>query len=146
MLLMFINEKYSEVLMMIMFLCIVALSVLRAYFSRERLRAYNNYSDILRHNSNIQRRLELIMMELENLPLETLAEEVIEPRNVSKELINTLPHILANEEGYCSICLDGILCEQKITILPCTHKFHSTCVDNWLLIKAVCPICKTRIN
>ena len=94
MLLRFINEKYSEVLMMIMFLCIVALSVLRAYFSRERLRAYNNYSDILRHNSNIQRRLELIMMELENLPLETLAEEVIEPRNVSKELINTLPHIL----------------------------------------------------
>lgn len=87
------------------------------------------------------------MMELENLPLDTLPDEtVIEPRSVSKELINTLPHVPAFEQDSCSVCLDTIECEQIITILPCTHKFHSTCVDNWLLIKPVCPICKTRIN
>ena len=146
MLLTFVKEKYSDVAMMIMFLCIVVLSILRAYFTRERLRAYNRYSAIIRHNAGINRRLEMIMMELESLPLDTLVEEVPEPRNLSKEIINTLPHIEANEEGHCSICLDNIACEQKVTILPCTHKFHSTCVDNWLLIKAVCPICKTRIN
>jgi hypothetical protein len=142
----FIVDEYYDFFMMLMLLSIIALTVLKAYFSRERLRTFNNYSTIIRNSAALQRRLELIMLELENLPLDTHLDESFHSRSVSKALVETLPHIDANEEGHCSVCLDVILCEQKVTILPCTHRFHSTCVDKWLLIKAICPICKTRIN
>ena len=90
------------------------------------------------------------MIEMENIPLETWPgtdnSEVDEYRQASKEFIETLPHVTASEESCCCICMDKIQFQENITILPCTHKYHSPCVDGWLLIKPSCPICKTRIN
>ena len=27
-----------------------------------------------------------------------------------------------------------------------SHKYHKDCIDNWLLISNVCPLCKTKIK
>jgi len=32
----------------------------------------------------------------------------------------------------------------QIKVLPCGHEFHSGCLDSWLELKAMCPLCKVR--
>lgn len=40
----------------------------------------------------------------------------------------------------CSICLDHIHKNKKTLI--CSHSFHKQCIDNWLNVNSVCPICR----
>lgn len=41
----------------------------------------------------------------------------------------------------CSICTDDFERGQELRVLPCDHKFHSTCVDPWLLnVSGTCPL------
>ena len=48
----------------------------------------------------------------------------------------------------CSICQDRMRQGELIRTLPaCTHKFHQSCVDNWLLERSVrCPECRHDIR
>lgn len=54
---------------------------------------------------------------------------------------------LTDGEKECSICLNefepGDICRR----LPkCSHAFHRSCIDLWLLRRADCPLCKTHVN
>ncbi|KAH7446826.1 hypothetical protein KP509_01G078100 [Ceratopteris richardii] len=43
----------------------------------------------------------------------------------------------------CVICLEEYLNGEQLRILPCSHRFHCTCVDAWLTLwQDVCPICR----
>ncbi|KAI9225837.1 MAG: hypothetical protein DHS80DRAFT_33322 [Piptocephalis tieghemiana] len=43
----------------------------------------------------------------------------------------------------CSVCLDDFLVGDELRLLPCGHRFHSMCIDPWLLNKSsCCPLCK----
>lgn len=44
----------------------------------------------------------------------------------------------------CSICLDHIHKNNKS--LVCGHAFHIKCIDNWLKVNNVCPICRRNPN
>ena len=44
----------------------------------------------------------------------------------------------------CSICLEPIE-TNNIYFLPCIHFFHSSCIDNWLYRKIICPICRIPV-
>lgn len=49
-----------------------------------------------------------------------------------------------NEE--CCICKDDMPPGSKVKIiLGCLHKFHPVCIDTWIRVNPVCPICKTEI-
>lgn len=50
----------------------------------------------------------------------------------------------ASEQG-CSICLEDVQSGALMRVLPCTHKFHKTCIDSWLKQRATCPICQKSI-
>lgn len=43
----------------------------------------------------------------------------------------------------CSICLESI--ENDIEFLPCCHRFHTSCIQEWLKRKQICPLCKISI-
>ncbi|CAL0333738.1 unnamed protein product [Lupinus luteus] len=54
---------------------------------------------------------------------------------------------LASEEqktDSCTICLDEYQNREKIGILKCGHEYHADCLRKWLLVKNVCPICKSE--
>ncbi|CAA7019332.1 unnamed protein product [Microthlaspi erraticum] len=48
------------------------------------------------------------------------------------------------EEECCTVCLMRMEEEDKITSLPCSHEFHSLCVDTWFDVsrKICCPLCR----
>ena len=52
---------------------------------------------------------------------------------------------LSEDKRECIVCLTNFRKSDKITILPCTHMFHSFCVETWLKKKDFCPVCKIKI-
>ncbi|KAK4415954.1 E3 ubiquitin-protein ligase [Sesamum alatum] len=54
-------------------------------------------------------------------------------------------HVLPLEDAECCICLCAYDDGAELRELPCSHHFHSACIDKWLLINAICPLCKFNI-
>ena len=52
----------------------------------------------------------------------------------------------------CSICLQHFIKTDQVKILPCTHRYHQKCIDNWLepklakWVKLVCPLCQQDVE
>jgi hypothetical protein len=44
-------------------------------------------------------------------------------------------------EENCCICIEAIN-PTDIKVLSCKHKFHASCIDEWLNIKQQCPLCR----
>ena len=43
----------------------------------------------------------------------------------------------------CTICLDNYVAGDKILLLPCQHRYHKSCISEWLgNRRPVCPVCK----
>ncbi|KAI4322981.1 hypothetical protein L6164_022626 [Bauhinia variegata] len=48
------------------------------------------------------------------------------------------------ETESCIICQDEYKNGEKIGILQCGHEYHESCLKKWLLVKNVCPVCKSE--
>lgn len=42
----------------------------------------------------------------------------------------------------CSICLCELDGEEHVKELACGHCYHASCLDSWLRMKVLCPLCK----
>jgi len=42
----------------------------------------------------------------------------------------------------CVVCLEEFADEDDITILPCCHQYHASCIRQWLLNRNNCPCCR----
>lgn len=54
--------------------------------------------------------------------------------------------IILGEDAVCCICLAKYADNDELRELPCTHFFHMDCVDKWLKINALCPLCKCEVG
>lgn len=61
---------------------------------------------------------------------------------VSAEDISIAPAELKD----CIICMEEFAEGQEQKTLPCFHRFHTACVDKWLVERGCCPICKHRVD
>ncbi|KAK4343460.1 hypothetical protein RND71_036554 [Anisodus tanguticus] len=52
---------------------------------------------------------------------------------------------ISGEDAVCCICLAKYEDNNELRELPCSHFFHTQCVDKWLKINASCPLCKSEI-
>ncbi|GAA0166213.1 hypothetical protein LIER_21420 [Lithospermum erythrorhizon] len=47
----------------------------------------------------------------------------------------------------CCICLSRLEGGSESRSLPCTHEFHRTCIDSWLMVcRKTCPICRYSLQ
>lgn len=67
----------------------------------------------------------------------------VEQKGLPIELIAALPERLAlDSDDVCAICTDNYKENELITVLPCNHSYHKTCIKIWLKSNANCPICR----
>ncbi|CAL1374892.1 unnamed protein product [Linum trigynum] len=75
-----------------------------------------------------------------------------ESRGLSADTIADLPSVNyksgSNESGTsdsCVICRLDYEDEETVTVLSCKHSYHAECINNWLQINKVCPVCSTEV-
>lgn len=67
------------------------------------------------------------------------------PRGAAAAAAAALSAAEEEEAEQCAVCLERFGAGERCRLLPlCRHSFHAQCVDPWLLIAPVCPICRTR--
>lgn len=76
-----------------------------------------------------------------------------ESRGLSADTIASLPSVnykaQSNQDGnteQCVICRLEYEDEETLTVLSCKHIYHSECINNWLQINKVCPICSVEVS
>lgn len=50
------------------------------------------------------------------------------------------------EADKCAVCLGEYEDGEDVKELPCMHMFHTECVDQWLKLNRICPVCKNSIR
>lgn len=46
----------------------------------------------------------------------------------------------------CMVCMEEFADGETLRSLPCLHRYHQNCIDQWLVRCATCPICKQNIT
>ncbi|KAJ5916902.1 RING finger domain protein [Penicillium tannophilum] len=75
------------------------------------------------------------------------------PPGASTTAIQSLPKKKVDEQmlgsdgsAECSICMDQVELGTEVTVLPCTHWFHFSCIEAWLIQHNTCPHCRRSID
>ncbi|KAI6182620.1 RING-type E3 ubiquitin transferase [Aphelenchoides bicaudatus] len=49
-------------------------------------------------------------------------------------------------ELQCTTCMETFELDEEVTVLPCKHVFHETCIFPWLKKQRTCPICRQELE
>ncbi|GAB0093575.1 E3 ubiquitin-protein ligase RNF13 [Sergentomyia squamirostris] len=70
-------------------------------------------------------------------------------RRLPSSVLRKIPTIkFAKHHTYdtCAICLEDYTEGERLRVLPCSHAYHTKCIDPWLTKnRRVCPICKRKV-
>lgn len=76
-----------------------------------------------------------------------------ESRGLSADTIASLPSVNYKAQtasdgttDSCVICRLEYEDGDQLTVLSCKHSYHSECLNNWLQINKVCPMCSTEVS
>jgi hypothetical protein len=72
-----------------------------------------------------------------------LSEMIIPMHDLSREG-KAIP--VSNKNNVCTICLGEFENEDKVRVAPCHHFYHSPCIEEWLRVNKVCPLCMRDIT
>ncbi|KAF1002579.1 uncharacterized protein LOC141700869 isoform X2 [Apium graveolens] len=72
-------------------------------------------------------------------------DEII--RSLRKTKLSPLDELSSDipTEWKCSICQEEYIADEEMGKLDCGHAYHMECIQNWLVKKNACPICKTAV-
>ncbi len=66
----------------------------------------------------------------------------VEPNK--KESPNTV-YVFINQKKdnfqECVICLEDMKYGDELSIIPCSHIYHASCLHQWMEKKRICPLC-----
>ncbi|KAF8081644.1 hypothetical protein N665_0873s0016 [Sinapis alba] len=76
-----------------------------------------------------------------------------ESRGLSAATIASLPskrykdgENLNGTNESCVICRLDYEDDDDLILLPCKHSYHSECINNWLKINKICPVCSAEVS
>ncbi|XP_068646647.1 E3 ubiquitin ligase BIG BROTHER-related-like [Aristolochia californica] len=74
-----------------------------------------------------------------------------ESRGLSAETIASLPAVTykSTQDGnadQCVICRLEYEDDESLVVLSCKHLYHPECINNWLQINKVCPVCSAEVS
>ncbi|KAJ7942646.1 E3 ubiquitin ligase BIG BROTHER-related [Quillaja saponaria] len=76
-----------------------------------------------------------------------------ESRGLSADTIAALPSVNyktgCSQNGSndsCVVCRLDYEDGETLTVLSCKHSYHSECINNWLKINKVCPVCSAEVS
>ncbi|CAD5173347.1 unnamed protein product [Musa acuminata subsp. malaccensis] len=75
-----------------------------------------------------------------NITTRVIATELPKRRSNSVALQRT-----GSRADLCAVCLDEVQAKQRVTRLPCSHKYHTECVLPWLAAHSHCPCCRSQV-
>mmetsp|Transcript_506 Transcript_506/g.583 ORF Transcript_506/g.583 Transcript_506/m.583 type:complete len:260 (+) Transcript_506:92-871(+) len=111
-----------------------------------------NYADVRLEEDSEDNYEKLSLIEIQELNLQTMAEEPNEEtkeENITEDIeqvddsqTNHQPRTKRHNSSQCTICQLVIHVGEMYRTLPCQHKFHQRCIDQWLMRRATCPNCK----
>ncbi|KAJ6134886.1 hypothetical protein N7512_000046 [Penicillium capsulatum] len=73
-------------------------------------------------------------------PASTTAIQSLPKKRVDQEMLGS------DGKAECSICMDAVKVGTEVTVLPCSHWFHFSCIEAWLSQNNSCPHCRRSIN
>lgn len=50
------------------------------------------------------------------------------------------------QQTTCSICLCDYEPGEQLNQLPCKHRYHPACIQQWLKVNQACPLCKANVT
>ncbi|KAK6725472.1 hypothetical protein RB195_004042 [Necator americanus] len=72
------------------------------------------------------------------------------PQDIEKctEKINFIKdlEVPENEAERCTVCLCEFETGEEVRNLRCTHIFHVSCIDKWLVYNKKCPVCRLDVD
>ncbi|KAK1317839.1 hypothetical protein QJS10_CPA05g01338 [Acorus calamus] len=71
-------------------------------------------------------------------------ESVLKCLKQKKHLSNMVEvEVARTDVEPCCVCQEDYINGDELGTLDCGHDFHTDCIKKWLMIKNLCPICKT---
>ena len=75
----------------------------------------------------------------------------IQRQGTPPEVVKRLPTYVKEDEskttdGECMICFAEYEEGDEIRVLPCFHKGHTDCLEQWLRENTTCPMCQTSVD
>jgi len=69
------------------------------------------------------------------------------PRRISSDGQDDTQRMTVQFNTSCPICFSEFSDADEVVGMPCDerHFFHKTCIDNWLELSQICPICRANI-
>jgi len=78
-------------------------------------------------------------------------QEVVNNKYVKKDVTNIISKFKSKKykgddnKHQCSVCLENIKKDEKITKLDCKHIFHTDCINEWISRDNTCPCCRISL-
>lgn len=92
--------------------------------------------DDVRDNDNEEPEIEL------SIRIRFISPELLQ----SQRKMNSNHDLSSNQyDNTCPICMEEYTVSKEPRWLPCCHKFHRDCVNQWLSIRPVCPCCVREV-
>ncbi|CAF1047630.1 unnamed protein product [Adineta steineri] len=79
------------------------------------------------------------------LALEKSTQQILDKSPIIIYDPNNKDNVFSDDSPMCAICLESFENNEKLRKLVCSHYYHLTCIDPWLLAHQSCPLCNRNI-